>query len=397
MYVRFYPYRGRTEDCYIKAKVAVPDGYYQFNIPHERVKMKDWDKKKGRAKKSHTSSVALNRYLNKIEMAISDKVRELIIEQDYSRYTVEKFINDYFQKGRGDDFVTFFDSFIKIKERASRSTDRNHLGRKYTNIKNKILSYDPHVRWSRINQQFLAEWAHHLFDEYELGTNTAAKYVKDFKSFLHYAKKQGHISERNDYAEFSIARVEVPQPYLTTAEVDKLYKATGLSDELHNTRLLLLKGCYSGQRYSDWDMLNIESVFERDGAYYLQPTYMKSRNFSYIRVHEKFYKVLQQPTYPLTNPAANRNIKNLCEEVGIDEPFLKTTYKGNVMDRQLVPKYQVCSSHIGRRSFACNAILAGINPEIIMAAGGWKSYKTFKGYINLSSIDGTDQFDLVYN
>ncbi len=41
------------------------------------------------------------------------------------------------------------------------------------------------------------------------------------------------------------------------------------------------------------------------------------------------------------------------------------------MEELRLPKYKVVSSHIGRRSFACNSILAGVPKRIIMICRNW--------------------------
>lgn len=89
-------------------------------------------------------------------------------------------------------------------------------------------------------------------------------------------------------------------------------------------------------------------------------------------------------------------VKDLCEVAGIKQTFTKFSFKSNKMEELKLPKYKVVSSHIGRRSFACNSILAGVPKRIIMNVGGWKSEDSFEKYIQLSSLDGMNHFDNVF-
>jgi len=48
------------------------------------------------------------------------------------------------------------------------------------------------------------------------------------------------------------------------------------------------------------------------------------------------------------------------------------------------PKYELVTSHMGRRTFVTLSLEKGMRPEIVMKITGHKDYKTFKRYIEIT-------------
>ena len=87
------------------------------------------------------------------------------------------------------------------------------------------------------------------------------------------------------------------------------------------------------------------------------------------------------PNY--TNQAMNRDIKELCKLVGINEEIRVTTYKGNVRIDEIHPKHELVGTHTGRRTFIVNALSLGVPPNIVMKWTGHSDYKAMKPYIDI--------------
>ena len=49
------------------------------------------------------------------------------------------------------------------------------------------------------------------------------------------------------------------------------------------------------------------------------------------------------------------------------------------------PKYELVTSHMGRRTFVTLSLEKGMRPEIVMKITGHKDYATFKRYIEITS------------
>ena len=62
----------------------------------------------------------------------------------------------------------------------------------------------------------------------------------------------------------------------------------------------------------------------------------------------------------------NTYLKELCKLAGIDETIKQTYYIGNERKEEVHPKYELLASHVGRRTFICNALSLGIPAQVVM-------------------------------
>ena len=94
---------------------------------------------------------------------------------------------------------------------------------------------------------------------------------------------------------------------------------------------------------------------------------------------------------PISNQKFNKHIKEICKIIGVDELVSKPKY---TIDGQpvkgtdiRVPKHEVISSHIGRRSFIREQIEMGRNQREIMLMSGHTSTKVFNSYYDIKPSD----------
>jgi integrase len=57
-------------------------------------------------------------------------------------------------------------------------------------------------------------------------------------------------------------------------------------------------------------------------------------------------------------------------------------------------KWELLSTHAGRRTFVCNALMLGIAPDIVMKWTGHSNYKAMKPYIDISDKAKRQAMDL---
>lgn len=391
-YTRFHLENPRGEDlsyirCSVKSNTNKP---FRFYLSGEKVSKKDWNNKTQRLRKSAKNHSSINSYLDSIQRRINNQRRRLVMDGNLSSYEIEKFVNNMLGIQKVD-FYGMWDQIIAEKERMTTSQDRNSNGRKYRNIKNKLYSFNPKLTFSDITEDMLHRWVGHLYDEYGMSTNTVARSIKFVNTFMKETMKRGY--HNNDVCQhFSIKSVEITLPYLDKEEIERIYKTKGKLPHLENARLLLLKGCYTGQRFSDWDKIQPDRVMSINNADYINLSQNKTKHPVLLPLHPKLYKVIHTPHDQISLQKFNDYIKVYCKDIGLDQAFIKNTYKQNKPQQKVYKKYELVSSHIGRRSFACNSILEGINDTLIMKVGGWKSYSSFKRYVQLCSTDGLDQF-----
>ena len=86
----------------------------------------------------------------------------------------------------------------------------------------------------------------------------------------------------------------------------------------------------------------------------------------------------------ISNQKMNDQLKELAELAEIKEPVRETYFKGNKRMDEVKPKYKLISTHAGRRTFICNALSLGIQPQVVMKWTGHSDYKAMKPYIDIA-------------
>lgn len=87
----------------------------------------------------------------------------------------------------------------------------------------------------------------------------------------------------------------------------------------------------------------------------------------------------------------NRNIHEIMKEVGINAPTHHTYYIGNERYDEVVPKYQLISTHTARHTFIVTAISLGIPPTVILSWTGHKNYEAMLPYIAIAGDTSVQQ------
>lgn len=397
MFTKFHLENPRKESyAYLRCTVKLGQGeYYRFYIEGERIKPSDWDAKNQKVKKSALEHSSINLMLDRLRYQINEKRRALFVDNNLSKHEIKKYIDTLLGK-TPNQFWQAWDQLVKEKSYQQSSASRNLLPEKYKNIQRKLYQFDKELTFRAITVDFIHRWVAHLYEEYDISTNTAARYVKFLKTFMNESRRRG-FHDRMDYKDFSIKLQPVLNPYLTVEELNKLYNLRCSDAFLENVRINLLKGCYSGQRHSDWEKINPSNLIKLEGSDYFHIMQTKTKSQVLIPVHEKLRAVVALPHHAISNQKFNIYAKLVCQEAGIDDPFIKPSYKGNKIENIVFKKHELVASHIARRTFVCNSLKQGVNTEMIMKVGGWKSYSSFKNYVQLSSADGMDQFDNVFN
>jgi integrase len=167
---------------------------------------------------------------------------------------------------------------------------------------------------------------------------------------------------------------------------DILHFDLSATPHLDRVRDLFLVACHTGLRYSDFSKLTAENV--RDGFIEIARQ-QKTGKPVVIPVHPTVKAIIKKYGGDLpesvSNQKMNEYIKDACKQVDcMKEYTTKTATKGGVKVTHRYKKWQVTSTHTGRRTFATNAYRQGIPTITIMAVTGHKTEKAFLSYIKVS-------------
>jgi integrase len=86
----------------------------------------------------------------------------------------------------------------------------------------------------------------------------------------------------------------------------------------------------------------------------------------------------------ISNQKMNEYVKELGKLAEINTPIRITQYIGNERIDTTFPKYELLSTHTGRKTFICTALALGIPPHVVMKWTGHSDYKSMKPYIDIA-------------
>lgn len=264
------------------------------------------------------------------------------------------------------DLVSFFDYYINYRKNdlskalfLKNNTIRDKLKEMQIFRKQTIYITD-------VNELFMNEFVdYYKYKNY--AHNTAQREFGFIKTVCKKAKFLGlEISHQLDA--LTIKPKEVKNIHLTFEELDKIntteFKsvktkiATYTHKELIDAKDWLIISAYSGQRVSDFMRFTNDMITIKDNRKFLEFTQQKTNTKMTISIHNKILEILEKRgfNFPdrINDQRYNLLLKEVCKQAKIDN----IVFGGLMIDNRIVSsdykKYQLVSSHIGRRSFATN-------------------------------------------
>ena len=362
----------------------------------EKIKPKHWDAKAGRAKhiRGRLEYLDLNKRLDKADEA----VKSIFIKNDFGKIEIEDFKEEIaFETGRkirpneSLSLFPFIESFIAQQQRkanAKRGTWKkfltvfNHLKDYAFEQGRKELNYED-ISWDFRNS-FL-EWLYAPPRNHAI--NNAEKILTTVKRFMKESYRRG----------FSLKRVKVKNKVrLSFEELDAL-SSLDLSGNprLEKVRDLLLVGCFTGLRFSDWHKVGKEQIMIDDGAELLELMTTKTEEPVVIPLLPELKEVLQKYDFELPRISSqkfNAYIKEVCQMAIEDSKFFRIYSEAGQVHSEKVEKWKKVSSHAARRSFATNFWELGIPAPILMQITGHSTEKQFFEYIDVNQYEVAKRF-----
>jgi len=240
-----------------------------------------------------------------------------------------------------------------------------------------------------VNEQFRIDFEDFCKKKQKLSANYFERVLSFIKTICKHAG-QNNIDISPQLHGLRAKKEAVHKVYLTREEIELLHNSTMPNADLENSKDWLVISCNTAQRISDFmnfkktDMVEIVNGSNRIQA--IKITQQKTGKLLEIPLFKMVREILDKRggEFPeaISDQRYNTNIKKICQLVGIDEVVF-----GSKMDKatkRLVtgnfPKYELATSHIGRRSFS--SCQYGHLPNThIMAYTGHSTEKQLLAYI----------------
>lgn len=303
-----------------------------------------------------------------------------------------------------DESSTFIYDFIDKYIREHSTTREEGSLQVYRSLKKHLQDFQKHtkqkVTFDKINYSFFQAFQSFLITasgttinkkgetvpRIPISNHTAGKQLSTLKTFLGYARKEG-VQVNDKYKDFSIKRETLEVIALTNKEFESLfYLDLKGNKKLSQVRDVFCFGCTTGLRFSDLNQLKREHIKEDEIRLTVtktkQPLTIPLTDYS-KSILAKYAKQLK-PLPVISNQKMNDYLKELCNIAGITEPIEIVRFQGTKKIVNTYPKYELIGSHTGRKTFATLSLERGMSAEQVMAIGGWKDYKSFKRYVNVT-------------
>ncbi len=213
--------------------------------------------------------------------------------------------------------------------------------------------------------------------------NSVGKYIKTLKVMLNEATREG-LNLQTDFNDFHVFSEEVDNIYIDESELQNI-KELDLKNTPHLDRVrdwfLLLS--WTGCRFSDLEKISKTDI--KDG--FITFRQQKTNTKVIIPLHPVVLEILEKYDYTMPEVISNQKFNVYIKEVGklaeIDSVETVTKTIGGKLTSESMPKYELISSHTGRRSFCTNMYKRGLPTLMIMSISGHKTEKSFLKYIKV--------------
>lgn len=380
------------------------------------IKVDDWDVRKQLVKHTHPNFNLLNSrlliFLNNIQL---DAVNYFEKNPKSNLKNFKKYIGS----GKGiteaikdKDVKKTKPISVKIKEHKPKFhmvfeeylqylKSRKSIGiyKKINTVYNKLKSYENKYRmrldFDKIDLQFYDRFNAYLLSLNTLSNNTINKYIDGVKMYMNWSYRRGFHTEQKYQLTNKLGRFENEIIHLTEVELKRIENLDLTEDKpLQKYRDLFLFGCYTGQRFSDLNTVQLKEVYNHIWIKNQQKSTGKTnvriplspKAMALLNSYPDGFKIKHAQVY-------NRNIKEICKLAGIDTPTLKFVMKGNKKFEDWRPKYEYITSHTARKTFITLSLSRGMSVEAIKKISGHTTDKEFRKYLRVQDSWVIDEFN----
>ena len=291
---------------------------------HIYLSPEQWDNKRKLICK-HPHAEALNYQVK--EFLIQLESKELSLWKEGKVISLERLKEEFSTKKD----KSFLDFVIKdIEDSQSKESTKQNLLSTYT----LLTKFKSHIDFKELTPEFIFDFERFLFC-CDLQTNTVAKHMKHFKTFVNLAIDKGYLN-LNDYT-FRRYRIKTLKPkhtFLLPDELEKLetLELTGKKIVYKHSLEAFLFCCYTGLRYSDFTHLSDKNLIFIENRPWIIFTTIKTgaevrlplallfegKGWKLLRKHQKhldeFFRIK-------TNSTVNKELIRIGKLAGIQKHF----------------------------------------------------------------------------
>lgn len=291
-------------------------------------------------------------------------------------------------------FFAVFGKFTREVGVTNNWTDATY--EKFNALKNHLKAWRADVSLEGFSKMDFASFVSHLQNTAKLLNTTIAKNVGFFRWFLRWAAANGYytgMAHENYRPRFK--GLDCKEVIFLTWEELQHFLTFDFSTRpaLGQVRDVFCFCAFTGLRYSDAAKLRRSDLYLDARPPYMTVITKKTTDRLNIELNNYALALLEKYAgvgFPddkalpvISNQRMNDHLHDAAKIAGLDEPVRIVAYNGNNRQERVVPKYEVLTTHAGRRSFVVNALRLGIPAQVVMEWTGHSDYKAMKPYIKI--------------
>lgn len=353
--------------------------------------------KKNTFNKRGESASEINMRLRDIKQAVENVFHRLEVNDvrpttNVVRDELKKELDEEARANR--PLVVYYSQFIE--ETKDNNTWTKATITKHNTLISHIQGFKKHIEFDDINEDLLNAFVRYLINDKNLSNPYIVKLIKNFKTFMNWATRKG-FNKNMAYKEFEPKLKGVATSdktniiALSLEELAHLYFLPIESSCLERVRDVFCFCCVTGLRYSDAKNLKWSNIKDE----FIEIVTIKTDDPNIIPINEvsqaiidkyRLYKDISEYVLPvISNQKYNDYIKELGKLAEFDQPTTKVIYKGSNRIEKTVPKYELLTSHVARKTFMTNGLVLGIPADMMRSYTGHKDAKVSERYIKFSN------------
>ncbi len=398
------------------------------------IQCKNWSKSKQEVLSGEENHKLINQYLDNWKIELKRIIAEKQANQiRLNKEEIDTQLDRHFKKENEtatheteiNDFISFIEDYNKKKITSKGNLQRlnqtkNHIIFAFNLITkkhllewenlsskaraNSILKADFKFPFEDINLKFIENFRSYFFkatftikvkgefktQHYKI--NHIDKHLKAIKQFITIAIENGYV-KKFTWTGIKSESKDVDSVFTDFSEIQMYYDEplTKPTEILVRDKYVL--NCFLGMRYNDFNKLkpHFFSKQEIKGKEYLVYTGRAKKTDYKIEfaLHPIAQEILEKYNYSIPELSAkefNKVIKVVSHRIGLRYLVRIREIRGNQVIFRDVPKYELMSSHAGRRSFCTNFYNEGVSIAAIMSISGHQTEAEFRKYIKKASV-----------
>ncbi len=357
---------------------------------------KQWDAAKQRVNPNYYKAgpVELNDYLEAV-LKQAQRINEAnVLEgRQTTREQLRELIDRLNLKQTGPKQLTLaeaYEEFLKMADHHRAANTRKN----YVTVKNHLYEYAK-VKRKPLDFNLFTTAFPNVYSEYLskqlLGYNTIAKHLRILKTFLFFCSDERGYNQLQDFRKWKSLSEKAKEVHtLTKEELMKLYNHTFDSKCYNQVRDVFCFACFTGLRYSDVENLRWQAI--KDGSIQVLPVKTRHRDSKPItiplnpfakQILEK-YKGQERPLPVISSQKTNEYLKKMGAAIKLNDPVKILTHTGSTTTESYVPKHQILTFHVARKTFITTSLILGIPERVVREFSGHKTEKDFAKYVKLA-------------